>query len=117
MTRSILKHMHVPNYMWGEAARQSTYLINRVATRSLDGKTPYEALRSIIPNLTHLRVFGCVFYARTEAAGRKKLDDKSRVLVHLGTEPGSKAYRLLDPTSKRIIVSRDLVFDEVKEWC
>lgn len=65
MTRSMLKHMHVPNYMWGEAIRHSTYLINRVATRSLDGITPYEALRGIKPNLAHLRVFGCVCYART----------------------------------------------------
>ena len=32
MTRSIMKHMKIPNYMWGEAVRHSTYLINRVAT-------------------------------------------------------------------------------------
>lgn len=48
--------------------------------------------------------------------GRKKLDDRSRVLVYLGTEPGSKAYRLLDPSRKRIVVSRDVIFDETKEW-
>lgn len=36
--------------------------------------------------------------------------------MHLGTEPGSKAYRLLDPKSKRIVVSRDVIFDEAKEW-
>lgn len=31
-------------------------------------------------------------------------------------EPGSKAYRLLDPTTRRIIVSRDVVFDEDQSW-
>lgn len=46
----------------------------------------------------------------------KKLDDRSRALVHLGTEPGSKAYRLLDPTTRRIVVSRDVVFDENQGW-
>ena len=100
--------------VWGEAVRHSTYVINQVATRSLDGKTPYEFLGNQKPNLTHLRVFGCVCYARTETPGRKKLDDRSRVLVHLGTEPGSKAYRLLDPLSKQIIVSRNVIFDETK---
>lgn len=35
MTRSILKHMSMPNYLWGEAVRHSTYLINRVGTRAL----------------------------------------------------------------------------------
>lgn len=55
-------------------------------------------------------------YAKTDAAGRKKLDDRSRALVHLGTEPGTKAYRLLDTTSKRIVVSQDVCFLEEKEW-
>lgn len=116
MTRSLLKHMSVPNMLWGEAVRHATYLLNRVATRSLQGQTPYEALRNKKPNVAHLKVFGCICYARTEKAGRKKLDDRSRLLVHLGTEPGSKAYRLFDPVSKRIVVSRDVHFDEEKQW-
>ena len=116
MTRSVLKHMNVPNELWGEAVRHSTYLINRVATRSLEGKTPYEMLCLMKPNINHLKVFGCICYARTETPGRKKLDDRTRMLVHLGTEPGSKAYRLLDPVTKRIIVSRDVHFIEDKEW-
>lgn len=91
-------------------------MINRVATKTLDNKTPYEALRSKTPNVAHLRVFGCVCYAKTNAVGRRKLDDRSKVLVHLGTEPGSKAYRLLDPTKKKIVVSRDVVFDERRGW-
>ena len=108
--------MSLPNYLWREAVRHATYLINRVATRSLEGMTPYEALRDRKPNLKHLKVFGCVCYGRTEAAGRKKLDDRSRALVHLGTEPDSKAYRLLNPVSKQIVVSRDVLFLEEKEW-
>ena len=116
MTRSILKHKNVPNVLWGEATRHATYLINRIGTRSLEGMTPYECLRGKKPNLHHLRIFGCVCYARTEAAGRKKLDDRSRILVHLGTEPGTKAYRLLDPSLKKIVVSRDVIFNEDKEW-
>ena len=116
MTRSILKHLSVPNLMWGESVRHSTYLINRIATRSLEEKTPYEVLRSRKPNISHIRVFGCVCYARTEAAGRKKLDDRLGTLVHLGTEPAFKAYRLIDPISMKIVVSRDIIFDEEKEW-
>ncbi|KAL0658987.1 hypothetical protein Bca4012_079572 [Brassica carinata] len=46
----------------------------------------------------------------------KKLDDRSLVLVHLGTEPGSKAYRLYNPDTRRIVVNRDVVFDEEKSW-
>lgn len=116
MTRSILKDMDVPNYLWGEAVRHATYLINRLATRSLMGKTPYEAFRGKKQNVGHLKVFGCVCYAATESGGRKKLDDRSRCLVHLGVEPGTKAYRLLDPVKKKIIVNRDVIIDEELRW-
>lgn len=40
MTRSVLKHMEVPNFLWGEAVRHATYLINRIATRTLKDQTP-----------------------------------------------------------------------------
>lgn len=93
-----------------------TYLINRVGTRALEGKTPYEDFRGKTPNGAHLKVFGCICFAKTDTVGIKKLDDMSRMLVHLGTEPGSKAYRLYDPLTKKIVVSRDVVFDESKGW-
>ena len=116
MTRSILKHRSVPNYMWGEAVRHTTYLINRAATRTLDAATPYEVFKGSKPNIAHLRVFGCVGYAKVEAPHVKKLDDRSRALIHLGTEPGTKAYRLVCPKSKKITVSRDVVFLEDEGW-
>ena len=116
MARSIMKHMGVPNYLWGEAVRHSTYLLNRVATRALKDRTPYEMFHKKKPNISHLRIFGCIGYAKVESKLLKKLDDRSRMLVHLGTEPGSKAYRLVDPQTRRIVVSRDVVFDESKGW-
>lgn len=85
MTRSILKHMDVPNYLWGEVVRHATYLINRVATRVLSLKTPYEVLKNKRPNIEHVRIFDCIAYAKVEPANLKKLDDRSRMLVHLGT--------------------------------
>ena len=116
MTRSILKHMSLPNYLWGEAVRHATYIINRVATRVLVDKTPYEAYKGRKPSLAHVRVFGCVSYAKVEKGHLRKLDDRSRLLIHLGTEPGSKAYRLLDPITRKVVVSRDVIFDENKSW-
>lgn len=116
MTRSILKAMKVPNYLWGEAIRHSTYVINRVPTRALENMTPYECLREKKPNLAHLRVFGCLAHSKVEPANLKKLDDRSKPLVHLGIEPGSKAYRLYNPTTRKVIVSRNVVFDEKTSW-
>ena len=116
MTRSILKHMCMPNYLWGEAVRHATYLLNRVVTRVIKDKTPYECFRDKKPTIDHIRVFGCIANAKIDKPHLKKLDDRTRVLVHLGTEPGSKAYRLLNPQEKKVVVSRDVVFDETKGW-
>lgn len=38
------------------------------------------------------------------------------MLVHLGTEPESKYYQLLDPVNKKVIVSRNVIFEERKIW-
>jgi hypothetical protein len=42
----------------------------------------------------------------------KKLDDRSKPMVMVGYEPGGKAYQLYNPATKRVLVSRDVVFDE-----
>ena len=108
--------MKIPNYLWGEAIRHATYIINRVATKVLINQTPYEIYKGRKPKVKHVRVFGCIGYTKTDSANTKKLDDRSRTLVHLGTEPGSKAYKLFDPISRKIVMSRDVVFDVNKGW-
>lgn len=92
MARSMLKHMHMLNHLWGEAIHHATYLLNRIATRAQKDKTPYEAFRAKKPNIDHLRIFGCIAYAKIVKPQSRKIDDRSRKLDHLGTEPGSKAY-------------------------
>lgn len=44
----------------------------------------------------------------------EKLDDRSHMLVNLGMEPWSKSFLLYDPHTRRIMVSRDVVFDETR---
>nr|GEY67742.1 ribonuclease H-like domain, reverse transcriptase, RNA-dependent DNA polymerase [Tanacetum cinerariifolium] len=89
---------------------------NRVPTKVLKDSTHYEALKDRKPNMRHLRVFGCKAYANVTKPHLKKLDDRSRELVYLGTEPGSKAYRLFDPVNKDMIVSRDVKLKEDEGW-
>ena len=46
----------------------------------------------------------------------RKLDNKSTKCAHLGVNEESKAYKLYDPVEEKIIVSRDVVFEESKGW-
>jgi histone deacetylase 1/2 len=45
-----------------------------------------------------------------------KLSDRSKKMVFLGYEAGTKGYWLLDPSTNRLHVSRDVVFKEDQSW-
>nr|KAJ0222838.1 hypothetical protein LSAT_V11C200051890 [Lactuca sativa] len=116
MVRTILKFKRVPETLWGEAARHAVYVLNRVSTKALENTTPYECWTGRKPNFEHLRVFGCIAHAKVMKGHLKKLEDMSKKYVYLGTEIGSKAYRLLDPNTGKICVSKDVCFEEDKGW-
>ncbi|KAI5406878.1 hypothetical protein KIW84_053229 [Lathyrus oleraceus] len=47
---------------------------------------------------------------------RKKLDSKGEKCIFLGVSDASKAYKLYNPSTKKIVISRDVVFDEETTW-
>jgi hypothetical protein len=112
----MLKGTGMPARFWGEAVTTAVFLLNRSLTRSVEGRTPYEAWHGCKPDVKFLRVFGCKAHAKITKPNLKKLDDRSKAMVMLGYEPGGKAYRLYDPVAKRVHVSRDVVFDESTMW-
>lgn len=75
------------------------YILNRVFTRALTCVTPYEAWTKRKPSLEHLRIFGCLAYMKAPTTNIKKLDDRGKVILNIGTEPSTKSYMLFDPTS------------------
>lgn len=116
MARSFLKEKQLPSIFWGEAIRHSIYVLNRLPTRAVSGMTQYEAWSSNKPNIGHIRVFGCLAQMKLPSVHTSKLDDRSKVVINLGKQPGTKGYRLYDPKNKSVHVSRDVVFEESKAW-
>jgi hypothetical protein len=45
----------------------------------------------------HLRPFRCIVYVRNEIPHLKKLEDRSRKMIFVGYDSGSKVYRPYDP--------------------
>lgn len=78
--------------------------------------TPQEAWSGRKPAVDHFRIFGCIAYAHVPDEKRKKLEDKSLKCVFLGVSGTSKAYKLYDPLTKKVVVSRDVIFDENQTW-
>ena len=78
--------------------------------------TPQEAWSGVKPSVEHLRVWGCMACVHIPEAKRGKLDDKSFPCILLGVSDESKGYHFFDPKTKRIVVSKDVVFEEQKSW-
>lgn len=116
MARSLLKSQGMPGLFWGEAVTTAVYLLNRSPTKSVVGKTAYEAWREKKPSVEHLRTFGCTAHVKVVGPTQGKLADRSIPMVFIGYERSTKAYRLYNPETKRICVSRDVVFEEGRKW-
>lgn len=78
--------------------------------------TPYESWHGRKPAVHHLRTFGCVAHVKRLGPGIDKLADRSTPMIFIGYEEGSKAYRFYDPVAKKVRVSRDVKFEELRRW-
>ena len=116
LVRCILTDKQVPKVFWPEAVKWCVHVLNRSPTLAVQHSTPEEAWSGMKPTVEYFRVFGCLAHVHVPDQRRIKLDDKSILCVLLGVSDESKAYRLFDPVSKKIIVSRDVVFEETKGW-
>jgi hypothetical protein len=116
LVRCILTDKQVPKVFWPEAVKWCVHVLNRSPTLAVQHSTPEEAWSGMKPTVEYFRVFGCLAHVHVPDQRRIKLDDKSILCVLLGVSDESKAYRLFDPISKKIIVSRDVVFEETKGW-
>ena len=88
---------------------------NRNLTTAVDGVILEEAWSKTKPLVEHLQVFGCVAYAHVLKELRGKLDSKSQKRMFVGCCGESKAYRLYDIKSGKIMKSRNVVFNEASK--
>ena len=100
-----------PSY-WAEAVCTAAFTRNRCSTQSLNNITPYEMWTGRRPNLRQMRTFGCTAYAHIPKDERHKMDSKMVRCVFIGYDLQRKGYRLYIPERKRVMVSRDVIFDE-----
>ena len=111
--RTMLQHAGLTNTYWAEAVASAAYVRNRVVTSALSkGITPYELWYGKKPDVSNLKVFGCIAYAHVNDSSRQKLDSKALKVRFVGYSTRSKGYRVLDENSGRLFISRDLVFNE-----
>ena len=62
--------------------------------------------------MDHLRIFDCVAYSHVPKQTRRKIDERSEKCIFIGYNEHAKAYKLYNPVTKKLIISRDVEFKE-----
>ncbi|XP_019238625.1 PREDICTED: uncharacterized protein LOC109218705 [Nicotiana attenuata] len=98
--KALLFQSKLPVSFWGDCLLTATYLLNRIPSRILQNKSPYEVLYGKTPTYSHVPI-----------PQRDKLKPRAIPCVFLGYPFAKKGYKLYDLASKKCFVSRD-VFHE-----
>ena len=61
---------------------------------------------------SHLKVFGCVSYVHIDSDACSKLETKSKICFFIGYGEEKFGYRFWDEQNKKIIRSRNVIFNE-----
>ena len=115
MVRSMLKGKHLPKELWGKTVSTTKYILNRCSTKKLEGVMSEECWSSVKPSLSHLEVFGSIAHRHVPDQLRRKLDDKSSQMILIGYH-STRCYKLFDLVNKKVVISMDVIIDEIKEW-
>jgi len=113
--RCILEDSKLGKEFWGYAVLNATHIYNRLPSRSHNDISPLEHWTGKIAEIGHLRIFGSTTSMHVPSKKRQKLDPKSVrcVLVGYEEDAGSRVYRLYNPITKKVVVSRDVIIDEL----
>lgn len=107
--RCMLIESKMNKCFWGEAVLTANHIQNRVLTRSTKC-TPFELLYGEKPTFQDFHTFGEEAMTWIPKEKRKKLDDVAIKLRFVGYDPSAKALRLVDTESRKVTISRDVIF-------
>lgn len=112
IARSMQLESKIPDRLWTEFIDTAVYLQNRTPKQALGWKTPFQIVENRIPAIAHLRILGCRAYVhRPDISKLDKLDARAHAGYLVGYE-ATNIWRVWIPTLDRVLVSRDVTFDE-----
>lgn len=113
-TRAMLCWAQLPNIFWGLALQAANYLKNRSNSRPV-GDSPFLRWFGSNPELSHLRIWGCLVTTLIPRQRRDtKLDNTGYEAIFVGYTGSSTMYRVYTPETKTFTITRDLKFHEDK---
>ncbi|GJX57037.1 putative ribonuclease H-like domain-containing protein [Tanacetum coccineum] len=112
--RTMLADSKLPTMFWTEAVSTACYVLNRVLLTKPHNKTPYELVSGKVPNISHLKPFGCLVTILNTSDHLGKFEGKAEEGFIVGYAAHSKAYRVYNLSSKKIEETLNLRYLEEK---
>ena len=106
MVNAMLISSGAPLNLWGEAILSACLIQNRIPYKKTD-KTPYELWRDFKPNLSYLKVWGCLAKVLRPEPKRTRLGPKTVDCMFIGYAQNSKMmiHKLLQVVGIKIGVA------------
>ena len=112
MTRAMLHNKDMAKDLWGEVVNTAFHIVNRVHFKPSTKKTPYELWKGRKPNVKYFRIFGSICFILKDRENVGKFDTQSDEGIFLGYSFASKAYRVLNKRSRKVMETIDVVIDK-----
>jgi hypothetical protein len=109
IVRSLLFQASMSPQYWVESLHTTTYLWNRLSTKTITASCPYTALYNTSPTYEHLWV--CLLPHLSTTATHKLAPCSTRG-VFIGYFVDHKGCHCLDLSTNRVVISQRVVFDE-----
>ncbi len=113
MMNSMLISSGLSDSMWGEAVLSANHVLNRVPHKKLD-KTPHELWKGYAPNLSYLKVWGCLAKVAFPSFKRPTVGSRTFDCAFIGYADNSAAYRFMRLSDRSICEYRDAEFFELE---
>ena len=106
----------VARNLWGEAFNTACHTVNRVYFRPGTKKTPYKLWKGRKPNVKYFRIFGSTCFILKDRENMGKFGSRSDKGIFLGYSSISKAYRVYNKRTMKVIETVNVVIDESSEF-
>lgn len=103
----------LPRSFWGDAVLTANYLKNRLPSKRIGMKTPFEMWHQKKPEIGHIRTYGCLVHVHIPSETRAKMDKVSHQGVLVGFQ-SSRQYKVYNSDTKAVGVHTSVKFFE--DW-
>ncbi|CAI7890104.1 unnamed protein product [Closterium sp. NIES-54] len=110
VARTSMIHAAAPHFLWPFAVQYAAHQINLQPRVSLPETTPTLRWTGKVGDASAFRVWGSRAFVRDTAAD--KLSSRAVPCVFLGFPPDAPGWQFYHPTSRRVLSSQDVTFEE-----